>query len=197
MVAPPAARQKLSIADLEQFPDDGRLRELVDGRLVEWDVPTFRHSFLLLALGACLRGFVRERRLGQVVAGDNMVKIDGSDFHARGLDIAFYRRGRRPKDIDAPATVVIPDFVVEILSPSDRADRVLAKVQDWLAAGVRLLWYVNPESGVVTVYEGGRLHHVGADEPLDGGEVLPGLSLRLRDLLTEIEEDDEDPEGTA
>lgn len=151
MAASPEARPKLTIADLEQFPDDGRLRELVDGHLVEWDVPTFRHGLLLLALGAWLRHFVRERRLGYVVGGDTMVKIEDSGFHARGPDLAVYRRGRRPKDIDAPATAVIPDFVVEILSPADRADRVLGKVQDWLDAGVPLLWYVNPETGVVTV----------------------------------------------
>lgn len=197
MVLPPEARQKLSIADLENFPEDGRLRELVDGRLVEWDVPTYHHGLLLTFLCAWLHRFVRERRLGEVVTGDTMVKIEDSDFHARGPDLAFYRRGRRPKDINAPATAVIPDFVVEILSPSDRADRVLAKVQDWLDAGVPLLWYVNPETGVVTVYEGSRIRYVGPDEPLDGGAVLPGLSLRLRDLLTEIEEDDEAAEGTS
>ncbi len=65
------------------------------------------------------------------------------------------------------------------------------KVHDWLRAGVRLLWYINPETGATTVYQGRRIALVGADELLDGGDVLPGLQLRLRDFLAELDEDRE------
>jgi len=82
----------------------------------------------------------------------------------------------------------VPDLVVEIISPSDRADRVLDKIHDWLRTGVQLLWYVNPETGNTTVYEGNRVTYVAADETLDGGDVLPGFQVRLRDLLDELNE---------
>ncbi|HEY8744075.1 MAG TPA: Uma2 family endonuclease [Chloroflexota bacterium] len=188
MVASPARTRRYSIRDLADFPADGKLRELVDGSVVEWDVPTYRHSFLLVALSAEVRSFVRQRRLGQVVGGDTMVRIEESEFDARGADIAFFQRGNRPQDIDAAATERVPDFVVEIISPPDRADRVMDKVRDWLRAGVRLLWYINPQTGIVTVYQGGQIRHLGPGETLDGGDVLPGFAIRLSDLLQELED---------
>jgi Uma2 family endonuclease len=190
-VAAPTTRY--TIADLADFPDDGKLRELVDGRIVEWDVTTARHSFLETILARELSLFVRQHRLGRVGSGEGMVRIFGSEHDARGYDLAFYRHGNLPPDPDAPATVAVPDLVVEIISPSDRADRVFAKVEDWLRIGVRLLWYIDPESGVTTVYHGRLVGHVGPDEPLDGLDVLPGFQIRLRDLLDEIAEEETQP----
>ena len=182
----PTPTKRYTIYDLDQFPDDGKLRELVDGRIVEWDMPNFDHGLLLAALTSMLRIFASQHRLGVVVAGDTMVRISGSVHHARGADIAFYARGRIPQDGSAPATVVAPDFVVELISPSDREKDVQEKVKDWLRIGVRLLWYVNSETGLTTTYDGGRVTHVEADETLTGGDVLPGFTLRMRDVLDEI-----------
>ena len=61
-------------------------------------------------------------------------------------------------------------------------------MRDWLRAGVCLLWYVNPESGTTTVYQGECVTHVAADEMLDGREVLPGLQLRIGDLIEDLNE---------
>ena len=182
----PEGTRRYTVDDLAQFPEDGKRRELVDGRIVEWDMPTLRHAFFLVTLAAIIRAYVRERRLGIVGGGDPMVRVLGSDFHARGADIAFYARGRSLDNLDAAATDLSPDFVVEIISPSDRAGEVQLKVHDWLRAGVRLLWYVNPVTGVTTVHQGERAVFVGPDEPLSGGDVLPGFTLRMRDVLDEI-----------
>jgi Uma2 family endonuclease len=179
-----------TIDDLERFPSDGKLRELVGGQIVEWDVTTPRHAFLEALLAEHLGHFIRTNRLGRVGTGEGMVRIRNSDHDARGYDIAFYRRGRFPRDLDAAATAATPDFVVEIISPTDRAGMVEAKVDDWLRAGVELLWYINPETGTTTVYYQGTIRRVPAGEPLSGGEVLPGLQLRLQDLLDELAAED-------
>ncbi len=186
MAATAAPNKRYSVDDLAQFPDDGRRRELVDGRIVEWEVTTLRHSFFLGALVGMVRAFVLQHRLGLVAGGDPMVRVQGSPFNARGPDIAFYARGRRLGDLDAASTEIAPDFVIEILSPSDKASDMQAKVRDWLHAGVRLLWYVDPEAGVTTVYRGNQIASVDAGEVLDGGDVLPGLQLRLRDVFDEL-----------
>lgn len=188
--APAQAAKCYTIYDLAAFPDDDKLRELVDGQIVEWDLPTRRHGFFEALLTIELGNFVRQHRLGRIGSGEGMVRIQDSERDARGYDIAFYRRdnvgSKMTGDLDAPATVHVPDLVVELISPSDRADRVLAKIHDWLRAGVRLLWYIDPETGATTVYEGDHIRSVAADETLDGGAVLPGFSIRLRDLLAEI-----------
>ena len=187
-----APSKRYTIYDLADFPDNGKLRDLVDGAIVEWDMPTYVHAFLMTALSAVLDRFVQEHRLGQVVSGDLMVRILGSEYHARGADIAFYRRGRLPRDINAPATVVAPDFVVEIISPSDRAGDVQEKINDWLKTGVQLLWYVNPQTGMTAVYHEGRVSYVEATDTLDGADLLPGFQLRLQDLLDELRDTEDE-----
>jgi len=186
MAMAPATSKRYTIDDLDDFPDDGKLRELVDGQIVEWDVPNFYHSFFVAALSAILRGFVVRRRLGAVVGGEHMVRVKESRFDARGADVAFYRRRRIPKDKRTAASAEAPDLVVELFSPSDRAVEVQEKIRDWLRTGVRLLWYVDPETGLTIVHQGDRVTYVGADEVLSGGDVLPGFTMRMRDVLDEL-----------
>src|SRR5690348_7026577 len=123
---------RYTIDDLAQFPDDGKRRELADGRIVEWDVTTFEHGWFLVVLARILSQFVVQRRLGVVVGGDVYVRMFGSNYSMRGPDVAFIARGRIPRDPRAAATDTVPDLVVEILSPSDRATDVQEKVHDWL-----------------------------------------------------------------
>ena len=188
MASVPTATKRYTVDDLAEFPDDGRLRELVDGRIEEWGVTTYRHGFVLALLTTLLMSHIRSKRLGQVTSADNLVRIQGSAHNARGADVAFFSRARLPRDIDASATTTAPDFVIEVLSPSDRASAVEDKIADWLRAEVRLLWYVNPETGTTMVYQGDRVTRVGPDQVLDGGDVVPGFQLKMRELLDEFEE---------
>jgi Uma2 family endonuclease len=63
------------------------------------------------------------------------------------------------------------------------------KIRDWLRAGVQLLWYVDPETGDAAVYQGDRVTQVPAEETLDGGDIVPGFRIRLRDVLNELDEE--------
>ena len=177
---------RLTIADLAHYPDDGKLRELVAGEVVEWELPNRLHAYLLAILSYLLVGFVLERRLGLVLTGDPLIRIRNSESDARGPDICFYTRGRVPRDLTSAVGESPPDLVIEVLSPTDRAGEVQRKVVDWLGAGVRLLWYIDPESGGTTVYHAGRITSVGPDEELDGADVLPGFRLRLRQVLDQL-----------
>jgi Uma2 family endonuclease len=189
MVTVQAPTTRYTIDDLADFPDDGKLRELVDGRIVEWDVPNWQHGLFEMELGSILRNFAREHHLGLVASGEVMSRLRGSRHNARGSDIEFRRRGHVPReDANASATLTVPDMVVELLSPSDRADRVLEKIHDWMTAGVHLLWYIDLETGNTTVYQGGHVSYITAEETLDGGDVLPGFQIRLRDLLDGLRE---------
>ena len=181
-----ATERRYSIDDLAGFPDDGKRRELVDGQVVEWDVTPLRHGAIANLLATIITVFVRQHHLGTVVGTDALIRIYGSAYYVRGGDIAFFARGRLPEDLDASAADVAPDFVVEVLSPTDRADHVQTKIHDWLRAGVQLLWYVDPATGITAVYRphGGAV--VGPGERLDAGDVLPGFTVRLRDLLDEL-----------
>ena len=77
-----------------------------------------------------------------------------------------------------------PDLAVEVLSPSDRYVDVIAKVRDYLAAGTPLVWAIDPIGRSAAVFrQGGSALLLDENDALDGGEVLPGFSVMLHDVL--------------
>jgi Uma2 family endonuclease len=79
---------------------------------------------------------------------------------------------------------VSPDIAVEILSPSDRAYEISRKVSDYLAAGTRLVWVVNPESKIVEIHRSeGCGTILRESDILEGEDVLPGFRCPVAELF--------------
>ena len=77
-----------------------------------------------------------------------------------------------------------PDIAVEVISPGDRANEVLAKSQDWLQAGCGLVWVVDPETRTVTVYRSrSDIAVLTVADTLDGGDVLPGFAVPVAEIF--------------
>jgi Uma2 family endonuclease len=78
---------------------------------------------------------------------------------------------------------VAPDLVVEVVSPNDRAGEVQAKLSDWLTAGSRLVWVIDPGRRRVIVYrEDGFVDLLADQDALNGEDVLPGFSCSIADI---------------
>jgi Uma2 family endonuclease len=167
---------------------EGRLCELVDGVLVEKGMG-FLESYLAGALIEILRGFVKPRHLGLVTAPDGMVRL------APGLvripDVAFVSWARLPgrRVPREPIPDLSPDLAVEVLSESNTADEMARKRREYFAAGVRLVWQVAPLTRTVEVYTAPEqvtvLHE---EDTLEGGAVLPGFALPLREFFAELDQ---------
>jgi len=98
-------------------------------------------------------------------------------------DVAFVSKARQPEPSHETYNPLAPDLAVEVLSPSDQPDVMRLKLANYLAAGT-VVWVVNPETRTVEVYTPAkRAYRLGADGTLDGGEVLPGLALPVKDLF--------------
>ena len=96
----------------------------------------------------------------------------------RDPDAAFTRADRIPATRVRGFFPEAPDLAVEVLSPGDRTNEVLAKVHDWLDAGCGVVWVVDPENTTVSVHRGrDRITVLGPSDILTGGEVLPGFSV--------------------
>jgi Uma2 family endonuclease len=77
-------------------------------------------------------------------------------------------------------------LAVEVLSPSDRRGKVLKQVGEYLDAGTRLVWVVDPRRRTAVVYRPeGEPTILGADGILDGEDVLPGFTLALAEVWVE------------
>lgn len=160
--------------------------ELVRGRLIVSEPPGFRHGRVTVALAALLVAYVREAGLPLVVVAETGFKLASEPDTVRGPDLAVVRRDRvtQPEPLGFPD--LGPDLVVEVLSPADRPGAVLAKVADWLNAGSRLVWVIDPERALARVYRGdGTEALVTQTDDLDGEDVIPGFSCSLQAILQE------------
>ncbi len=159
--------------------------ELMWGEVREVPGSGFEHSGIGLAIGSELRQFVRPRDLG-VVTGAGGTFILSREFGVVLIpDVAFVAKDRLPtadrsdRFFDGP-----PDLAVEVVSPSDRMRDVEAKAQLWLRFGARIVWVVDPSSRTIAVWTtGGPPRVLGADDELDGGEVLPGFRIAVSELF--------------
>ena len=184
--APPP--RPLTAEEFFALPEEIRDRhELVRGRLEELDTvrPGIRHGWAMVRVACALMDYIEPRGLGLVVSGDAGFILERAPDTVRGPDVAFIRADRVPPDDELDGFADLsPDLAVEVLSPRDRPGRVQAKVVDYLRTGVRLVWVVDPRARTVVVHVPGHAprRHTAADR-LDGGDVLPGFSCAVRDLL--------------
>ena len=176
-------------ADLLKVLDGNeRLCELVEGTLVEKAVG-FQETWLTAALITELFLFVKNRRLGRVTTPDMPFRL--LTGLVRLPDIAFtsYDRmpGRKvPKD---PIPNLVPDLAVEVLSKSNTPKELKRKLEEYFAAGVRLVWIIDSRKKTVRVHTAiDRSTLLREGETLDGGDVLPGFQLPLARIFEPEEE---------
>ena len=173
----------LTADELERLPETGKRTELVRGRLIVGEPPGFQHGDVVVTLAAIMKEYVQARNLGRVLAETGFVLATNPDT-VRGPDISFVRRERVPDPIPRGFARFSPDLAVEVLSPDDRPGKVLEKVADYLSAGTQLIWVVDPDRRQARVYRAdGTMVTVGANESLDGEDVLPGFTCVLSVVL--------------
>jgi Uma2 family endonuclease len=124
---------------------------------------------------------------GEVVVGDVgfVLTLSYDPERVRAPDVAFISRERLPEGRLPDGFIRgAPDLAVEVLSPSDDAVDVQPKVRDYLEAGARLVWVIAPRAKAATVYRAdGSARWLRENEPLEGEDVLPGLTIRLAELF--------------
>lgn len=163
-----------------------RLCELVDGVLVEKPMG-YRESILALWIGTVLNNFVVPRRLGVVTGEAGMMRLFAGLVRIPDVAFASWQRlpgGRVPKE---PIPELAPDLAVEVLSESNTNREMARKRREYFDAGVRLVWLVDPNARTVAVFTGpDQFTTLDASQTLDGGDVLPGFTLSLRDLFDKL-----------
>lgn len=170
--------------DLLRFRDPGKTAELVRGVLIVREPPGTGHGARAARLLHRVRDFVERHGLGEVFAQDTGFKVARDPDTVRAPDVAFVAQSRLSQIPDEGYAELAPDWVAEILSPGDRPGDVLEKVGQWLSAGVRLVWVLDPARRHARVYRGdGSVATAGPDEEIDGEDVFPGFRCPLSDVL--------------
>jgi len=174
----------MSAEDLLHANIPDKRTELVRGVLVVREPAGGRHGRVANELSRVIGNHVHAHALGAVYAAETGFTLARRPDTVRATDVAFVRRERLPDPEPTGFPDLAPDLVVEVLSPGDHAGESLAKVADWLSAGTRLVWVVDPERRLGRVYRSdGSETIVPADGALDGEDVLPAFSCPLASVL--------------
>lgn len=189
-VAPWAETVLFTVDDLATLPDDSWRYELVEGRLVRMPPIGSAHGSMTIRLGGLLDTFVRDHRLGAVLGGDPgfVLSRPGEPDTVLAPDVAFVSAGSmKPEDVRSESGYLrlVPELVAEIASPSQHRPELAAKAERWQRAGVHLVWIVWPQDRQIDIWDpraGNEPRILTMGDELDGGNVLPGLSLPLQQL---------------
>lgn len=179
----PPTTDTLTIEEFERLPDDGWRRELVRGRVVREGPAGCEHGEIAGWIAGELHVYLRERRIGRVVTADTGFVLSVEPPTVRAPDVAFLREDQLDFDRTRFAPLA-PDLAVEIISPSNTMSEIHDKVLDYLDAGTRIVWVVDPGARTVAVYRSREdIRLIGVDGSLDGGDVLPGFRLPVSELF--------------
>jgi Uma2 family endonuclease len=164
----------------------GRFRyELVKGELKQMSPTGDEHGSVTMELAVALYQYVKHNNLGRVYAAETGFKLESNPDTVRAPDIAFVSMER----VQAAGKIQgyrggAPDLAVEVLSPGNTKREMAEKIEEYFAAGARLVWVVNPKPKTVTVYRSlTDIDVLTEKDILDGGEVVPGFQIAVAEIF--------------
>ena len=179
--APGRATEK-DVVRIEAKED--RLYELIDGVLVE-KVMGAKESLLACLLIQAFGKYLDHNNLGVVLGEAGMLQLRPRLI--RIPDVSFISWDQMPSGEfpSEPVPNLFPDLAVEVLSTSNTAAEMTLKVSEYFEAGSRLVWIIDPATQTADVYTApDECRRLKATQSLDGGDVLPGFKLLLKELFT-------------
>jgi Uma2 family endonuclease len=173
----------ITAEELFQTPNLGRC-ELVRGELNMMTPAGFKHGLIVINLSSLLNNFVKSRNLGRITGAETGFIIRRDPDTVLAPDVAFIRADRLPENLPQGYFDGAPDLAVEVLSPNDRASEVQAKIRDWLEAGCKAVWIVDPKTKSVTIYKSNHdIAVLSTADALADTQLLPGFSAAVSEIF--------------
>lgn len=174
---------KITVQNFEAYiyaPENAdRSFELIGGEIVEVVSNSYSSEIAAFFVALLIQW---GRSTGRVTGADGGYVI----MHERYIpDAAYISKKRQPESSRAAYNPNAPDLALEVLSPSNAAGDMRIKVANYMLAGT-VVWVVDPDKQRVEVYTPGAVPKIlGIDDTLDGGTVLPSLSIAVKDIFAE------------
>ncbi len=179
------AEKRMTFEDAARLDPDSRPGELVEGRWVPVTNNTWRHGEILLNVCVLLAAYAKKAGGWSVSAGDPGTKLRRNPDTLRGPDVAIVRAERVPTGKGAEGWLEgAPDVAVEIMGDAQPPSALSKKALEYLAAGAKAVWVVDPEAESVMIYTPpDHVRVLSKDERIDGGDALPGFGCRVGELF--------------
>ncbi len=147
--------------------------------------PTSRHGQICSQVVFLLRQYLLINDIGHVVSNDSGVITQRDPDTVRGADVAFYSYQKVPRGpLPQGYLPVSPELVFEVLSPNDRRTMVLAKVAEYLDAGVKVVCVLDDEPQRADLYYADKPTDIlAADEQLTVPEILGEFQIEVRQFF--------------
>ena len=180
---------RATLLTLEEYaaldePDDGHVSELARGVVVREPRPGRPHGRVQVRIAYTLESWARG--VGAEVTAESGYILSEHPATLRGPDVAVVLEPRRIEGEPGGWGRGAPDLAVEVLSPSDTSTANHQKTLDYLRAGTRLVWIVDPTARTVTVYRAdGSARLLLERDALEGEDLLAGFSVPLAELFAE------------
>jgi Uma2 family endonuclease len=177
-VTPPAL---LSARQFAQRPDPEYPAELVRGRIVPTPVPKPGHGEICSRVGRIFGNWVEDHDLGRVLGNDMGVITERDPDTVRGAEISYYSYARIPRGpVPDEYPDAAPELIVEVLSPSDRRPKVLAKVAEYLDSGTTVVIILDDQRRLAHLYRvDGTTSVLGADQEVTLPDLLGDFRVRV------------------
>jgi Uma2 family endonuclease len=177
--------QSITAAELLEMPDDGHRYELVEGELRMMSPAGGRHGRLAQKIGRRIGDHVERHALGETYAAETGFLLRQNPDTVRAPDFAFVSCEKLGDLADHPGYLpVVPDLVVEVVSPGDRASELEEKVLDWQKAGVAAVLVVDPQTKSVRHHRSPENIQICPEGTIDLGDVIAGFHLDVTELFS-------------
>lgn len=200
-MATQAPSKLISIEEFERDYADKRY-EYVAGRLepmgpVEYDAngeeivvpPKLKHGIVIGQFNVLMTNYLSGHPIGVLLGAETGFVMQQDPLEIRAADVAFVTFERLQITPGSRGWLPFPpDLAVEVVSDYDLAGKVKAKAQRYMANGTRLLWIAYPDERSIEVYQPGQaIKTLTGDDSLDGGEVLPGFSIVVKEIFAPLD----------
>lgn len=180
------AKSLATADDLLRMPrGNGKRYELVDGEIVEMAAAGLIHGIIVGRVATQVGGFVQAHQFGDVAIAETGFFLAHDPDRVRAPDVAFIAASRFAiGSLPAGFGEIIPDFVVEVISPTDSASDFQGRIDEWLDAGVKLVWAVFPSRKSIFIWRGRKqVERRSAGDELVAEPVLPSFRWTVDDLF--------------
>ncbi len=175
----------ITAEELLKRPPKERRGELVKGEFVPMSPASYLHGEIGAKMLFLLAKFVYSHQAGKLYTAETGFLLAQNPDTVRAPDVAFVQTEHLPDQPKRGFFTGAPDLAVEIISPRETVASIEDKVIDYLEAGTQQVWLIYPRTKTVTVYHSlNDIHILTQEDTLDGGDLLPGFSLPVKEIFT-------------
>ena len=164
--------------------NEHRNLDLIRGVIVEMSRPSRIHGIAVTRITVAVSNWADKHGVGYVASADAGVILGKKPDTVVGPDVAYYTDATTADEVPEKWGDIAPVLAVEVQSPNDRPGQINRKVREYLDAGTRVVWQVDPEEKTVTVHKPTQAFIIlKATDMLHGDPELPAFTCRVGEFF--------------